>query len=132
MVARVAATSKCREKTKKPMLGGEPEETPPLYVPLYPPLPLEHSSSPSPSTSDGDAQGTVTPVKFSLEALGASTPLTPLSPIDSIPTLSPPVLTSHPPLNREHLTSFCEDLPLSSDSCCPADAPEGSPEPHVL
>jgi hypothetical protein len=35
----VAAASKCREKCKKPekpILVGDPEETPPPYVPLYP------------------------------------------------------------------------------------------------
>jgi hypothetical protein len=54
MVARVAATSKCREKTKEPVVAEEPEEIPPPYVPLYPPLPLALSFVCSPSTSDGE------------------------------------------------------------------------------
>jgi hypothetical protein len=32
MVARVATTSKCREKTKESILAKEPEEIPPPYV----------------------------------------------------------------------------------------------------
>jgi hypothetical protein len=39
MVARMAATSKCREKSKEPLLAEEPEEMPLPHVPLYPPLP---------------------------------------------------------------------------------------------
>jgi hypothetical protein len=46
--ARVATTSKCREKAKEPILAEEPEETPLLYVPLYPPLPPVPSSAPPP------------------------------------------------------------------------------------
>jgi hypothetical protein len=41
MVARLAAASKYREKCKKPekhILAGNPKETSPPYVPLYPPL----------------------------------------------------------------------------------------------
>jgi hypothetical protein len=78
MVARVAATSKCREKTKEPILAEEPEETPLPYMLLFPPLPPALSSTPLPLVSEGEAQGTVTPVKFGLEAPGASTPLTSL------------------------------------------------------
>jgi hypothetical protein len=55
MVARVAETSKCREKTKEPILAEEPEEITPPYVPLYPPLPPAPSSTLSPSTPDGVA-----------------------------------------------------------------------------
>jgi hypothetical protein len=55
MVARVAATSKCREKTKEPVLAEEPEEVPLSYVPLYPPLPPVPNSVPSPLILDGDA-----------------------------------------------------------------------------
>jgi hypothetical protein len=106
MVARVAATSKCREKAKETVLA---EETPLHYVPLYPPLPPAPSSSPLPPTSDVEAGGTVTPVKSGPEASGASTPLTSVSPMDLMPTLSPPVLTSHPPFNQGHPTSPCED-----------------------
>jgi hypothetical protein len=58
MISRVAATSKCREKTKEPILVEEPEETPPPYVPFYPSLLLSPSSAPSPLTSDGKARGT--------------------------------------------------------------------------
>jgi hypothetical protein len=105
----VAATSKCREKTKVPILTKEPEEIPPSYVPLYLPLSLAPSSTPSPLTSDGEAQGIVTPVISGTEASGASTPLTPLSPMDSIPTPSQPVLTPHPPFSQGHLPSLCED-----------------------
>jgi hypothetical protein len=39
MVAWVAAASKFREKCKKPekpMLAGDPKETPTSYVPMYP------------------------------------------------------------------------------------------------
>jgi hypothetical protein len=39
MVARVATTSKYREKTKEPILAEELEEIPLPYVPLYPFLP---------------------------------------------------------------------------------------------
>jgi hypothetical protein len=91
IVARVPATSKFREKTKE--LDEEPEEISPPYVPLYPPLPPAPSSTLLPPTLDREAQGTVTPVKSGLEASGALTPLTSLSPMDPIPTLSPPVLT---------------------------------------
>jgi hypothetical protein len=55
MVAKIATTSKCREKPKEPVLAEEPKETPLLFVPLYPPLPLTPSSVPLPSTSDGEA-----------------------------------------------------------------------------
>jgi hypothetical protein len=106
MVARVAATSKCREKTKEPILAEEPEEIPPPYVPRYPPLPPASSSTRPPATLDGETQGTVTPVKSGLETSGASTPLNFLSPMDPIPTPSPPVLTPHPSLNQEHLASL--------------------------
>jgi hypothetical protein len=54
MVAMVAATSKCREKTKGPMLAKEPNEMPSPFVPLYPPLPPAPISTLSPSTSDGE------------------------------------------------------------------------------
>jgi hypothetical protein len=109
MVARVAATSKCREKTKEPTLAEEPKEILLPYVPLCPPLPPVPSSALPPLTLDGEAQGTVTPAKSGSKASGASTPLTSLSPMDPRPTLSLPVLTPHPPLNWEHLTSLCED-----------------------
>jgi hypothetical protein len=55
MVARVAATSKCREKTKEPILAEEPEEVLPPYVPLHPPLPPTPSAAPLPPTLDGEA-----------------------------------------------------------------------------
>jgi hypothetical protein len=55
MVAKVAATSKCREKKKEPILAEEPEEIPPLYVPLYPPVSPAPSSTPSLLTLDGEA-----------------------------------------------------------------------------
>jgi hypothetical protein len=106
-VARVATTSKCREQTKEPILVEEHKEIP--YVPLYPPLPLAPISTPSLPTLDRETQGTVTPVKSGPEASGASTPLTSVSPMDLMPTLSPPVLTSHPPFNQGHPTSPCED-----------------------
>jgi hypothetical protein len=35
MVAKVAATSKCREKSKKPVLAKDPEEMPPPYMLVY-------------------------------------------------------------------------------------------------
>jgi hypothetical protein len=47
MVARVAAASKCREKSKEPVLAEEPEEV------LYPPLPPVTSSAPLPLIQDG-------------------------------------------------------------------------------
>jgi hypothetical protein len=109
MVARVTATSKCREKVKEPILAEEPEEVPPPYVPLYPPLPPAPSSAPLPPTFDGEARGIVTPVKPGSEDSGTLTPLTFLSPMDPIPTLNPPVLTPHSPFNWEYLTSLCED-----------------------
>jgi hypothetical protein len=109
MVARVAKTSKCREKTKETILIREPKETLPPYVPFYLPLPLAPSSASSPSTSDGEAQGTVTPVKSGPEVPGASTPLTSPSPMDPMPTPSLPVLTPHSPFNQGHLTSLHED-----------------------
>jgi hypothetical protein len=61
------------------------------------------------SDTGGENSREVTPVKSASEASGASAPLTSLSLEDSIPTLSPPVLTPHPPLDWEHLTSLCED-----------------------
>jgi hypothetical protein len=70
MVARVAAASKCTEKTKETILAGEPEEVPPPSVPLYPPLPPMPSSTFPPPTLDGEPQGTVTPVKSGSEAMG--------------------------------------------------------------
>jgi hypothetical protein len=54
MVARVAAASMCREKTKEPILAKEPKKTPPPYVPLYPPLPPAPSSTPPLPTLDGE------------------------------------------------------------------------------
>jgi hypothetical protein len=131
MVANVTTTSKCREKTKEPILAKEPEEIPSPYVPLYPPPPPAPSSTPLPLTLDGEAQGTISPVKSGPEAPRTPTPMTSPSPTDLMSTLSLPVLSAHPPFDREHLTSLCEDT-FSSDSCCPADAPEGSPEPNVL
>jgi hypothetical protein len=110
MVARVTATSRCREKQKEPILAWESGEIPLLYVPLYPPLPLAPSSAPSPLTLDGEVRGTVTPVKSGLETSGASTPLTSLSPMDPIPILSLPVFTSHSPLSQGHLASPHGDL----------------------
>jgi hypothetical protein len=77
MVAKVAATSMCREKTKEPILAREPEEAPPPYVLLFPPSPSASSSAPPLPTLDGETQGTVTPVKSDLEALRTSTPLNP-------------------------------------------------------
>jgi hypothetical protein len=112
MVARVAATSKCREKTKEPILAEKPEEMPPPYVPLYPPLPPAPSSAPSPSISYGETRGTVILVKSGLETPGASTSLTSLSPLDPMPTLSHLVLTPHPPFNREHPTVSVRTPPL--------------------
>jgi hypothetical protein len=100
MVARVSTTSKCREKTKEPILAEEPEEIPLPYVPLYPPLPPALSSIPQLSTPNGEAQGTVITVKSGPETFGASTPLSSLNPMDPIPTLSPPVLTPHSPFNQ--------------------------------
>jgi hypothetical protein len=63
MVANVAATSKYREKTNEPILAEEPEEVPLPYMPLYPPLPPEASSTSLPPASDGEARGTVIPIK---------------------------------------------------------------------
>jgi hypothetical protein len=112
MVARVAITSKCREKTKELVLVEEPKETLSPYVPLYPPLPPAPSSTPLPLTSDGEAQGAVTSVKSDPEISGASIPLTSPSPMDPIPTLSLPVLTPHLPFNQRHPTSLHEDPSL--------------------
>jgi hypothetical protein len=52
MVARVATTSKCKEKTKKSMLA---KEIPLPFVPLYPPLPPAPRSAPLPLTTDEEA-----------------------------------------------------------------------------
>jgi hypothetical protein len=50
MVARVDATSKCREKTKVPIMAKEPKEITLPYLPLYLPLPPSPSSTlPSPA-----------------------------------------------------------------------------------
>jgi hypothetical protein len=46
MGARVTATSKCREKTKEPILAEKPEEIPPPYVPFYQSLPPAPCSKP--------------------------------------------------------------------------------------
>jgi hypothetical protein len=108
-VARVATTSKCREKTKDLILVKELKEKPPPYVLLYPPLPLAARSAPLPLTLDEESWGTVTPVKSGLEASEGSNSLTSLSPIDQIPTPSPPVLPPNPPFNWGHLTSIHED-----------------------
>jgi hypothetical protein len=104
MVARLSTTSKCREKTKELILLKEPKEMPPPYVLLYPPLPQAASSAPLPLTSERKSRGTVTPVKSGVEASGGSNPLTSLSPMDQIPTLSP-----KPLFNWGHLTSLHED-----------------------
>jgi hypothetical protein len=96
MIARMAATSKCREKTKERILPGEPVEVPLPYVSLYPLLPRAPSSIPPTPTLDGEARGTITPVKSGLEAPGAPTPLTSLSPMDPMPTPNTPVLTHLP------------------------------------
>jgi hypothetical protein len=79
------------------------------YVPFYQPLPLAPSSTSSPLILDGEAQGTVTPVKSGLKDSGASTPLTSPSPMNPMSTLCLPVLTPHPPFNWGHPTSLCED-----------------------
>jgi hypothetical protein len=50
MVARVAATSKHREKTEEPILAKKPKEIPPPYVPLHLSLPPAPSSTPSTPT----------------------------------------------------------------------------------
>jgi hypothetical protein len=63
MVVRVVATSNCREKTKETLLAEEPEEIPLPYVQFYPVLLPAPSSAPVHLTLDGEAQGTVTPVK---------------------------------------------------------------------
>jgi hypothetical protein len=131
MVATGSTASECREKAKLPILTEEPEEVPPPYVPLYPLVPPVPSSTPPPLILDGEGQGTGTPVKSGSEASGASTPLTSLSPVNPIPTPSPLVLTPHSPLDWEHLTISVRTPLLLSDSCCSANAPEGSPEPHV-
>jgi hypothetical protein len=55
MVARVAATFKCSEKTKEPIVAGEPKEIPPPHVPLYTSLPSAPSSTPLPLALDGEA-----------------------------------------------------------------------------
>jgi hypothetical protein len=55
IVIRVAAISKCWEKTEETVLAKEPEETPPPYVPFYPPLPPSSSSTPLPPTLYGEA-----------------------------------------------------------------------------
>jgi hypothetical protein len=106
MTARVVATSKCREKTKEPILA---KEMPPPYVSFYPPLSPAPSFSPSTLTLDGETQKTVTLVKSGPEISGASTALIFLSPMGPMPTTSPPVLTSHPPFNQGHPTSLHED-----------------------
>jgi hypothetical protein len=72
MAARVAAASKCREKTKEPILAEEPQEVPPPHVPLYPPLPPALRPTPPPPTLDGETQGTVIPVKSGSEASGVA------------------------------------------------------------
>jgi hypothetical protein len=109
MVVMLATTSKCSEKAKEPILAEEPEDTPPPYVLLYLPMPPAPSSTPLSLTSDGKAQETVTPVKSGLEASWTSTPLTSLSPMDPIPTLSLPVLTPHPPFSQEHIARLHKD-----------------------
>jgi hypothetical protein len=70
MGAKAAATSKCREKIKEPILAKEPKEIPPPHMPLYLSLPLTPSSAPPPLTLDK----TVTPVKSGLEDLGPQLP----------------------------------------------------------
>jgi hypothetical protein len=99
MVARASTASKCREKVKEPILAEESEDIPPSYVPLYLPLPPVPSSALLPLTLDGETQGAVTPVKSGLEASGGSTPLTSLSPMNSIHSPSPLVLTTYSPVD---------------------------------
>jgi hypothetical protein len=106
LIARVATTYKSSEKTKEPILV---EDIPPLYVPLYPPLPPVPRSTPLPPTLDREAWGTTTPIKSGLEAPGTSTPLTSPSPMDPMTTPSPPVLIQYSPFNQGHLTSLHED-----------------------
>jgi hypothetical protein len=109
MVAKVATTPKCRERTKEPVLAEEPKEVPLPCVPLYPPLPPAPSSTPSPSTSDGETQGTNTPLKPDPEALGILTPPTSLGPTDPKSTPSLPFLTPHSSFNWGYPTGPRED-----------------------
>jgi hypothetical protein len=102
IVARMAKASKCREKCKKPekpMLVGDPEETLPPYVALYPSL-----SAPSPPPSEGEAASdrlvpaANTPTRLGPEVLETAT--TPLSsgPLNLMLTPSPLVLTPQLPV----------------------------------
>jgi hypothetical protein len=73
MVARVATTSKCREKPKEAVLDEESKDMPLPYVLLYPPLSPAPSSVPLSLTLDAEARGMSTPIKSGPEALEAST-----------------------------------------------------------
>jgi hypothetical protein len=80
----------------------------------------------------GEAQGTITPVKFGPEALGGlNCPDLPES--YGLQTHSK-FASSHPtsPTQLGVLNQFQQGLLSSSDSHCSADAPEGSPRPNIL
>jgi hypothetical protein len=97
-------------------------------VQFYPVLLPAPSSAPVHLTLDGEAQGTVTPVKQGPEASEASSPLTSPSPMDLMPTLGLTVLTPHPPFNCGHPTCPHED-PSSPQT---PTALQGGPRPSVL
>jgi hypothetical protein len=116
MVARVAAASKCREKCKKlekPILAGDPEETSPPFVPLYPPLPFAPSPPPSEEEAALDREGPAANMPIMLGPGVLETATTPPSsgPMNLMLTPSPPVLTPQLPArqaprsNQEHLNS---------------------------
>jgi hypothetical protein len=104
MVARMAVAFKCREKCKKPeksILAGNPKETLPPYVPLYP-----SPSVPSPPTSEGEAASDG-------EATAANMP-TSLGPgvletVTTLPSSVPPHAHSRP--TSPHSTAPWEIVP---------------------
>jgi hypothetical protein len=55
-------------------MAEEPKEIPLSYVPLYLPLPSVPSCATPPLMLDGEAQGTVTPVKSVQKLLGPQLP----------------------------------------------------------
>jgi hypothetical protein len=132
MVARMAATSTCRENCKKPMkpiLTEDPKENLLFYVPLFPPLPPPYIFSPpfpeGGAASDKEAPSANT---FTRPSPGTATTLLSSGPMSLMLTLSPPILIPQlperlaPRFNQEHLNSptiglVCPPEPTTLQMC---------------
>jgi hypothetical protein len=131
MVARVTKTSKCREKTKEHILAEEPKEIPPPYCTLSTPATNTQFHTLTSDIGRGSSRDNHTCKIWPRSLWGLNSPDCPES--CGLQAHSESAIShSISPIQLGSPNQSLRGPLLSSDSYHSADAPEESPEPHVL